>query len=180
MNNLVHGDAGVEPRDAGRYLHIDGITDERRFYYEATGLLKQRPGQLRPNHSWVSEGLELRASGARVVVSDSTGFRGYFAGPSLHIVDVYGLSDPLLARLPACRGWRIGHFRRAIPEGYLETLSSGANQLTDPDLRAYYDVLHLVADGPLWDRKRLAGVAALVTGQYNAQLQRFIERTSPC
>jgi len=47
-----------------------------------------------------------------------------------------GLENPLLAHLPPVRNpnWRVGHYFRVIPSGFMETLQSGTNQITDPDL----------------------------------------------
>jgi arabinofuranosyltransferase len=176
VNNLVHGERSLEPRDGGRYLQVQGISDERRFYFEATGLLKQPRRGPRPNHVWAFEGAELRSRGQAVDVSNSIGFRGYFAGPGVHLVDVYGLADPLLARLPACPDWRIGHFRRALPDGYVDTLSSGVNRLTDPDVKAYYDLLRSVVAGPVWQIRRLRLIPGLLLGRYDAYLRRYGER----
>ena len=62
---------------------------------------------------------------------------GYAAGTDEIIVDLLALSDPLLARLPVRdpEDWRIGHFRRTVPDGYMERLT--AIELIDADLRAY-------------------------------------------
>ena len=59
------------------------------------------------------------------------GFTGFFSGRELHVMDNAGLGDPLMARLPmiAEPHWRIGHFRRAEPAGYADTLRSGVNQI---------------------------------------------------
>jgi hypothetical protein len=96
---------------------------------------------------------------------------GYYAGPQVHIIDSVALADPLLSRLPAEGDWRIGHFERAIPPGYIETLESGSNRLSDPSVAAYYDRLSLVIRGPLWDTKRLAAVWRLDTGRYDHWLR---------
>jgi hypothetical protein len=58
---------------------------------------------------------------------------GYSTGPGIHILDLHGLSDPLLARLPAQDQTLIipGHVLRAVPPGYLETLRSGKNVIKE-------------------------------------------------
>jgi arabinofuranosyltransferase len=40
VNNLIHGDRGIEPRDKSAYINAYGVIDERRWYYESSGLLK--------------------------------------------------------------------------------------------------------------------------------------------
>jgi arabinofuranosyltransferase len=167
FNNLIHGEAGVEPRDRSAYINAYGVMDERRWYYESSGLLKSRPGQQRPDNPMVFDGIALRKQGRQVVVRDGIGFTGYFAGPEVHIVDMFALSEPLLARLPANPDSRTGHFLRDIPAGYIETLETGQNRLADPNLAAYYDRLRCVISGPLWSVDRLATVADLLLGRFD-------------
>ena len=90
------------------------------------------------------------------------GFLGVYAGPDIYIVDTLALSNPLLARLPVTDlvGWRIRHFQREIPDGYIETLQYGQNVIKDSALSKYYDKLKIIIQGPLWDTvctQRLSG-----------------------
>jgi arabinofuranosyltransferase len=122
-----------------------------------------------------------------VAVRGNLGYLGFHAGPGLHILDFFALADPLLARLPALerdpllpliiprlapKGYRVGHFVRKVPPGYVETLMTGQNRIRDRDLAAYYDALSLVTRGPLLDRRRLAAIRDLNTGRYNHLLAR--------
>jgi arabinofuranosyltransferase len=176
---LISPDASVLSRPSREFVQPEinfvigrGVVDERRFYYRATGLLRALQPEARsrwPDHLWVTEGLEARARGPSVIASWSVGLLGYYAGPEVHLVDHWALGDPLLARLPAERNpdWRIGHFQRAIPDGYLETLRSGRNVIRDPDLAAYYDRLALITRGPLFDPARLRAIWDMNTGRYD-------------
>jgi arabinofuranosyltransferase len=143
-----------------------GIQDERGYYYPITGL-------LRPNGPWTAPitGLPRLPGdlwpGHFVAVQDVIGIYGYQAPLTLHIIDIFGLADPLLSRLPCQRPWRIGHFMRALPEGYVDTVESRANHLRDPSLAAYYDQLSLVVRGPLWSRRRLSAILQLNLGRYD-------------
>jgi arabinofuranosyltransferase len=94
---------------------------------------------------------------------------GYFAGPQVHIVDKLGITEPLLARLPmkVIPKWRVGHYPREVPLGYLETLESGQNQIADRHLGEYYDKLALITRGPLWDPARWQAIWKMNTGQYD-------------
>jgi arabinofuranosyltransferase len=179
LDNLLHGRWAAAPRDGGRSIGWYGVIDERRYYYESTGLLKSRPGHPRPDHPNAEDGRALRAGSARVVVRDSIGFVGYFAGPKVHIVDPFALSDPLLSRLPAIRGSRTGHYLRDIPAGYLESLESQTNQIANPDLAAFYDRLRVAVSGPLWSRSRLTSAAALMTGRYDHHLRAYLRPREP-
>jgi arabinofuranosyltransferase len=97
------------------------------------------------------------------------GFRGFFGGPTVHVIDSYALADPLLARIPAryTPDWRIGHFTRIIPAGYPQSAASGNNQLQDVDLAVYYDALTRVIRGPLWSRERWKTIVAMNLGHYD-------------
>ncbi|MCW8995176.1 MAG: hypothetical protein OQK77_05105, partial [Psychromonas sp.] len=65
------------------------------------------------------------------------------------------------------------HFERKIPNGYIETISSGANQIKDPDLHKYYDKLSLVIKGKLWDMNRLKEIWNFNLGKYNYLLANY-------
>lgn len=155
-----------------------GIADERQFYFRETGLIHYHPARLVPNHPWAAEGLALRRSGKSISVETSIGLRGYFAGPNVWIVDQYALADPLLARLPTAdlQDWRIGHFSRSIPPGYLETLRSGEIRIADPDLAEYYRQLSLLTRGEFFTPQRWAAIWALNTGQQNHLLDSYLSR----
>lgn len=150
------------------FKDANGVGDERRFYYQTAGLLHWRADRPMPSHHFAEAGRAYAASGKDVAKAHGAiGYRGFFAGPRTHIVDWFALADPLLARLPAYYkpSWRIGHFTRHIPENYVASASTGINQLTDPDLAAYYDQLMLVTRGPLWSAARWRAIVALNLGR---------------
>lgn len=124
-----------------RQLDPAGIADERGFYFQTQGLR----AWLRPGRGPLQPG---RGGEPEVRTMQTIGLDGYAAGPAVHVVDLYGLADPVLARLPcACEsGWRPGHWPRTPPEGYLEALRTGELDHVAPEHRA------LVADA--WRRTR--------------------------
>ena len=149
----------------GRVEPPSGITDERRYYYQNAGLLRDKNlGQTLVTRRQAHVDRAL-ARGLYVASTTAIGYAGYFAGRRLHILDPMGLSDPLLARLPTTRPWRIGHFQRADVSGYGETLATGRNQIEDPGVAAYYDKLALVTRGPLWSADRWAAIVDLNLGR---------------
>lgn len=156
-----------------------GINDERAFYYPIAGLMNYRPGKEIPfsSEGWVEHGYALRASGKTVVDEKNVGFIGYFAGPRVHIVDRYALADPLLARLPAQTSgkWRIGHYERNVPAGYIQTLRTGVNQIQNPALAQYYDALAFITRGPLFSRARLIAIWKMNTGQFDYLLTETLQ-----
>lgn len=149
-----------------------GVADERAYYFPNTGLVPRlRPGFV--EHEHVLAGRQARAiteqKGAAFQVFDSIGFYGYYAGPRLHIIDALALSDPFLARLPVPtprdpRSWRIGHFKRALPEGYRETIADGRNVIADPALARMYEDVRLVTTGGLFDGRRWGAIWRLNVG----------------
>lgn len=170
---LAHyGDYEGAPWDV--FVDRRGIADERMWYYPEMALFHAGQVSTSPNHLWRRDGERLRTIGSSVIVIDSIGMRGYYAGPNVHLVDKWALADPLLARLPAFRQvrWRIGHFDRVIPPGYVETLRSGQNQIRDRNLSLYYEKLRLVTRGALFDWERLREVWRLNTGQYEHLIDR--------
>ncbi len=157
-----------------------GITDERARYFPTTGLWRAHTPFRPPSHPWVADGRTLRATaetrGRQVVIRFAVGMVGFYAGPDVHIADVYALTDPLLARLRCNQregGFRIGHFARWLPGGYLESLRENRNLVTNTDLARYYDKLSLVIRGRLWDLNRLEAVVGLNLGKYDQWLDAY-------
>jgi arabinofuranosyltransferase len=108
------------------------------------------------------------------VTFPTIGFAGYFAGPGVHVIDPYALSDPVLARLPAQRKFRVGHYERHMPEGYPESVASGVNRISDPGLAAYYDHMRLIVSGSLWTRARWRAIADELTGKEQERLRQYV------
>ncbi|HEY4644324.1 MAG TPA: hypothetical protein VIH68_06365 [Bacteroidota bacterium] len=152
----------ISKSDSGRTNTIDdkGIADERQVYSKWSSLAQGRPSTNESGHPWAVEGRFARLYGPRVVTRNAIGLFGYFAGPTVHVVDENGIADPLLARMPTIsdRGWRIGHFRRSIPEGYLESLEARKNLIVDKTLARYYDRLSIITKGEIFDSQRLGEV----------------------
>ena len=169
------------PKSPKTAIGPDGIADERGYYFNESGLINiDLHAPIIPNHPWARDGLALKAKGG-VSVQFSIGYLGYFAGPGVHIIDLYGLADPLLARLPIpdLKDWRIGHFTREVPEGYVETLETGTNLLKDPDLAEYYNKLKLITTGEIFDPERLKTILEINLGSYDALIEKYVQRHYP-
>lgn len=148
------------------------IGDERLFYSPGTGFtsLKNRIWELVemdemqrfewPYFQFREQGerlaLQEGQSDQAVYISDSIGFRGFYAGPQVTLIDVYALADPLLARLPVTDNGhlRVGHMERKVPDGYLESVESGQNRIVDPQTAGLYDRLLVVTRGDLFSPER--------------------------
>ncbi len=168
-------------RAADLIIGGDGISDERAWTYRLTGLLlvRREEGRLvlpMQDHVKYQDVLRLRASGQRVLTIGAIGFRGFYLGPGVHVLDKNALADPLLARLSVedRADWRISHFTREIPEGYAESLAADENLLRDPHLARVYDALRAVTRGPLLRRERLREIWRLNTGYYDEDLAAYL------
>ena len=53
-----------------------------------------------PKHHWLEEGREAKRTGKTFIPHVAVGMVGFEAGPEAYILDVYAITDPLLARLP--------------------------------------------------------------------------------
>jgi arabinofuranosyltransferase len=145
-------------------MGFSGVADERAFYYRYTGLLRWTREVPLPHNQMEREGREARAAGAKVAVQGSVGLFGYFAGPGVHVIDHMALADPLLAREPSQPDWRIGHFPRAIPEGYFESIATGTNLIRDSTMAMKYEQMKLVTQGPIWSKRRWRTIRQLNLG----------------
>ena len=157
-------DRGVRP---------SGITNERGFYFTERSLVHAKRSTFAepawPRNAALPEVFDVSETCGLMGVS------GIDSGAFVHLLDTCALADPLLARLPAVYNneWRIGHFRRMIPDGYREGLERRENRLTDPALRRYYDDLRLAIASPsLWTTARWAAIWRLNTGGSDAGVDR--------
>jgi len=149
-----------------------GIVDERAVYFPTRSLLRAERQTFRAPE-WPSDD----GVAHRIDVLDTCGLMGWAGiewGPYTHLLDECALADPLLARLPAVwnESWRIGHFRRMIPNGYRESLQQNANLLADPGLHVLYDEIRAVTRGPIWSADRFRRISRLNRGAYSHLVNR--------
>lgn len=142
------------------------VTDVRGQLFGSSSLLSARRTTQMPDHRWATEGLRGTKSGRVVEVAGTLGFRGVAGGPDIHWIDIFALSDPLLARLPArwAPDWMTGHFRRQVPKGYMESIERGENLIEDRGVRKLYERVDLVTHGELFSVERFAAIWWLNTG----------------
>ncbi len=157
----------------------NGVTQERHFFFHFTALWKalQRDTPLLHDHGWCQDSLEQQRQQLPVTAAYNMGFRGYCLGTGHIVVDLLGITDPLLARMPrhpADEKWRPGHVKRLVPAGYCASLATGSNRLADPETAQFYDRLRLLTAGePLLGRERLLAIWQMNTGAYREQLARI-------
>ncbi|MFH1051257.1 MAG: hypothetical protein V1779_10070, partial [bacterium] len=158
--------------DLDRNKH--GIEDERKYYYKDTGLMQRIvSGSSEPTFPEVMQGKSTRTNAPFVCVRVMIGAFGFFAGQKTNILDRVALSDAFLSRLKFSydtsfsKGWRIGHFFRKIPLGYLETKKTGQNQIEDIKLKKYYEKLKIVTESSIFSFHRFKEIWKINSGCYD-------------
>jgi arabinofuranosyltransferase len=157
--------------------HFSGISDEQAYYFGGSGLIRWGRYHKLPDHEWVTEGLALKEKHEKVYIGKGIGYLGYYAGPEVHILDYYAIADPLMSRLPIQPGtrWATGHVGRVIPDGYLETITSGTNLIKDPGVAQYYEKLSIIVHGEIWSAERFKTILEMNLGKYDDLLLPYIQ-----
>ena len=137
---------------------------QHAWMYPFTGWLAETRRVDFSNMPWGEQGLKARSEKHEVVAKCAVGLFGFNAGPGVRIVDPLAIGDGFLSRLPSKKPSYPGHFERAFPDGYLDAVTSGKNQLRDPSLRLLYEKVRLIETGALLDPTRLQAIWSLNTG----------------
>lgn len=141
-----------------------GVCDERAYYSVSMALLRANREANMPNNWHKARGLGVAATAVDSMAQ--VGVAAFFAPPTATIIDSYGLTDAFIARLPASKkvAWRPGHYARAIPSGYVDTLREGRNLLARREEAWLYDRVKLVVSGPIWSWERWKEIMRLNLG----------------
>jgi len=157
--------------------HVD---DERGLRHHFAGLISDRKSAFLVDASWYEKGVrhrkEAEENGAPlVVINGNGGYMGYAAGPQVHYINPYAITDPLLARLPARVGSiEPGHFLRYPPAGYVEAAVM-RGEIEDPDLAEYWEDLSLIVRGPIWSSERWAAIWRMHTGANEHLIDAYLD-----
>ena len=179
-----HETAGIYPQHNWMYESTDMENIIRLIRYDGE---KQVGGA---ENRWLDRARKMRSEAetagrpvARVV--GGAGIQGFYSGPDVRLIDVIGLGDVLLARLPVApakrdpaeyRGWRIGHFAREVPPGYEWARETGATDQMDPALEEYWAALHTITSEPVWNWNRLTTLLRFNLGHYEALRNDYVTR----
>ena len=155
------------------------FADERGFYHQSLGvvpvIMKHNGNAF--NHPWMHEYAVQGSKDKPVIgIAYNTGMGAWAAGEKPYWVDILALTEPYLARLPARTSQRAGHYTRAFPRGYLDTLVMGKNVIADTTLAALYDDVSLVVRGALWDARRWRAIWRLNQGYYKKRVAESFDR----
>ena len=123
----------------------------------------------RGEYSFYRRGIKVAEEAPKVKVMFYVGMPAFYAGSNVKVIDMLGLCDPLLSRLPVSkkRGFYIGHFRRDLPRGYEFAVETGSLSRMHPALAQYYDKLRIITDGNLWSWNRLKTIVYFNLGYYD-------------
>jgi arabinofuranosyltransferase len=151
-----------------RYERYYGVCDERGHYARASSIKAYREwGSVRDQGA--EDGKMFRQHPHSVWLAYGLGYMGFYAGPGVILIDVYGITDPLLARLPVpdsmLHDFRPGHIVKSVPKGYPESRVSGGNAIEDVRIHQFYDKLRLVTAGPIFSSKRWGYIYDLNLGR---------------
>ncbi len=154
-----------------------GIADERGYYFEHLSLYKyifrDKDNNVFPDNRQVAAGNKFRGSAEKIIVKVAVGLFGYYSGTEKIIIDPFAITDPLLARMPV-PGWsRIGHFRRVVPDGYINSVSNGTEVIDNPMLNEFYKKVKIITqDNDLFSPQRIKTIIQFNLGAYNHLLPR--------
>ena len=155
-----------------------GILDERGSWYQRTGLLATRRDIPEPNALPGMLGRDLNPAKPMVFQDGLVGLDGYLAGPGVHFVDQI-LCDPLLMRLPADKRepgeWKVGHYYRTIPDGYLESVAFGTNKFAHPGLSRAYDDVRQLTRADIFSIPRFKAMWSLAFGEGKLGLRAYAQ-----
>lgn len=165
----------------GRYAPGAAISDERDYYSPTTGLYSNvksliSRGTMCIEDTWnYNSTNEIREMGWKGNITDNAPGILVYYNSDLYLNDTYCLGDPFLSKLPAIKQetWRVGHLKRAVPNGYCETVMYGRNEIEDVDLAKYYDIICEMTKGPLFSMKRIKTVIDWNLGKYDYLLDNY-------
>jgi arabinofuranosyltransferase len=161
--NLTSGPRHGHDVDVSAFKKTYGIADERWYYFNEQGWLNGKPLDTKLGHDMRGLREQRQKEPSRLKVVQTAGKSGFMAGAGPHLVDRMALCDPLLARLGILpsTAWRIGHFNRELPSGYLASIVADSNQVESEAVRSLYDDLLVIVRGPLWSADRWSRMARL-------------------
>ena len=89
--------------------------------------------------------------------------------PNIYIIDLCGLTDPFMSRLPAIQveSWRIGHHFRKMPTNYGEFKLGKTEKLDDQNLTKLAQDIRLISSGHIFNSERFRAIWRVNSGYYS-------------
>ena len=138
------------------------IYDERGSYYETMGLLSPKRNWPEIKTQLYDESLDYE------LVCVYTGYLAVVESKN-HLIDLCGLSDPFLSRIPAINveDWGIGHHVRKLPQNYGEYLLGNVEEISDKKLQGLLDDVKLLAWSDLFSIDRMKAIFRVNSNYYS-------------
>ncbi len=159
-----------------------GVANERAAWQPRTGIAvwwnALRDGTTYPDHFTARLGILLRdqAGAGETFHVCNLGLTPYKAGLDQNFVDVWGLADSFMARLPQLTV-RPGHLVRDRPLGLAESLAVGAPTFADAGLNRYFGILrNVTASERLLSASRMEDLVAMNLGLHEHLIPEVIEK----
>ena len=157
------------------------ISDERAGYFRYASLFNNvislaKDGQLCIRAAWNEQGIqEFRQAGYSGAILENIPGISHYYNADMYLNDRYALGDPFMSHLPAVKeeNWRIGHMWREDPKGYANTILYGSNEIENPELHEYYEVIKLITRGDLFDSNRIKAIIDMNLGKYNYLVEAY-------
>ncbi|WP_078128884.1 hypothetical protein [Leptospira alexanderi] len=144
-----------------------GIVDERASYQDNTSLNHWFEGIAPDTHPWAQYAKRIALNNPKtkmnisesrqVQITTNVGLSGFYGGPGIHWIDLLGITDPFLARLPG-KGFP-GHYIRLLPQGCKEYIEETVVSLSNPELDRFYYEIRLLSEEDIWTKERWKVIA---------------------
>ena len=136
---------GAIKRDLPSLVNQYGIADERAYYIASRGLYGIdlevfQAGNITNAKKHLDNLDKIEYRREPIVMCGGLGRSGMIY-LYRHHVDQCALADAFLSRIQPERGARVGHYSRALPEGYLDSIKTQKNLVSNKD---YKDLLESV------------------------------------
>ncbi len=184
MSDINYSDKGAN------FVEEKGISDERGFYFKNANLWNALRGEKMPNHPNMNSARNVNSINEKIFLAGAIGFFGYYAGPSVYVIDVYALADPLLAKYHVVKydpifgaayekmykrkspqTWRIGHFLRPLPPGYTLSILKDEALIDDPKFNELYKNIRLITRSDIFSAERFSAIWKMSTGQFDSLIE---------
>ena len=148
------------------------IRDQRGIFYWAYGLFSSQ------RINWPT--ISAQSANGPKVYKATCGILGGLSikDTTVHHIDACGLTDPLIARLPAVQNenWRIGHHFRKLPQNYGELKLNQVNELSDSSLTKFAKDTIMLSTGDIFSKKRMLAIWRVNSKHYSKlNLNKYLE-----
>ncbi|TQE83487.1 hypothetical protein [Leptospira noguchii] len=151
-SSLKHWIEGVTPETHPWSQYAIRVSSENRLKSTNSSLNLFDRKQVLWKKSKEVQTFKLLEEIQQVRVTTNVGLAGFYGGPQIHWVDLLGITDPFLARLPG-KGFP-GHYVRLLPQGYKEYIEEISVSLPNKELDRFYYEVRLLSEEEIWTKQR--------------------------